>query len=131
MNVQRVEKEGKVYVKVTDGEVATEQDGLALVAACIEHGTNLAMLPTDCLLPQFLHLSKRIAGVVVQKLEDYGIRAVAVLDVENTSPRFQEFALESHHGTTFHVCKTVDEAERWLVGENGSQDWCARQDLNL
>lgn len=131
MTVQRVEKDGKVYVKVTDGEVATEQDGLALVAACIEHGTNLAMLPTDCLSPQFLQLSTRIAGAVVQKLEDYGIRAVAVLDVEHTSQRFQEFALESNHGATFHVCKSMDEAERWLVGESGYQDWCARQDLNL
>jgi len=120
MRVQRVENEGKGYVKVTDGEVATEHDGLALVAACIEHGSNLAMLPTSCLSPQFLQLSTRVAGVVVQKLEDYGIRAVAVLDVESTSPRFQEFALESNHGTTFHVCKTIDEAERWLVGENGS-----------
>ncbi|HNW84807.1 MAG: DUF4180 domain-containing protein [Candidatus Cryosericum sp.] len=120
MTFERVDKNGKAYVKVTDGEIATEQDGLTLIAACIERSTNLAMLPKDCLSQQFLQLSTRVAGVVVEKLEDYGIRAVALLNIESASPRFREFALESNHSTTFHVCETVDEAEQWLLEERTS-----------
>jgi hypothetical protein len=115
-----VEKNGKASVKAIGGEIATERDGLTLIAACIERCTNLDTLPTDCLSPQFLQSSTWVAGLVVQKRKDYGIRATALLNIESTSPRFREFALQSNHSTTYHICKTVDEAERWLVEERAS-----------
>lgn len=45
MKYAPVNKNGQIYVVVTEGQIQTEQDGLTLVSACAEHGTNLLLLP--------------------------------------------------------------------------------------
>ncbi|MFZ7104099.1 MAG: DUF4180 domain-containing protein [Peptococcaceae bacterium] len=115
MEYTSTNKNGQIYVTVTDGQIQTEQDGLALVSACAEHGTNLLMLPSACLSEDFLRLSTRVAGLVLQKLGNYNIKAVAIYDVNNTSKRFKEFLSEANQGQAFHVCDNFKDAERWLL----------------
>ncbi len=111
-----VQKNGQTYVMVTQGQITREQDGLDLVGACAEHGTNLLMLPEACLSPDFLSLSTRVAGLALQKLVNYNIKTVAVLDITRTAKRFQEFVLESNKGSTFRVYGDIGSAETWLLG---------------
>ncbi|MCP1312585.1 hypothetical protein [Paenibacillus tyrfis] len=48
MEYTKIEKNGKNYIKVVSGLIKEENDGLSLVAACSEHGTNKVMLSSCC-----------------------------------------------------------------------------------
>ena len=111
-----VNRNGRVYVTVAGGQIRTEQDGLDLVAACWEHETSLLLLPAACLSDDFLRLSTRVAGLVLQKLGNYQIKTAAVLDPDGTSARFREFLSESNQGRMFRAYADAEEAEAWLLG---------------
>ncbi len=112
-----VHVKGRTYITVTDGQIRSEGDGLDLVSACVEQGTNLVLLPTACLSDDFLRLSTRVAGLVLQKLVNYNIRTAAVLDTERTAVRFQEFSMEANKGQAFRTFDTSAQAEAWLLDE--------------
>jgi hypothetical protein len=76
------------------------------------------MLPSACLSEDFLRLSTRVAGLVLQKLGNYNIKAVAIYNVNNTSGRFKEFLSEANQGQTFRVYENFEDAESWLLGGN-------------
>lgn len=118
MEYTAVHRDGQTYVMVTGGQIASERDGISLVSACAEHGTNLLMFPAACLSDDFLRLSTRVAGEVLQKLVNYNIKAVAVFDASNTGPRFREFLLETNRGQSFRVYESAEDAEKWLLGGN-------------
>ncbi len=117
MEYTPINKNGQIYIIVTGGQIKTEEDGLALISACVEHGTNLLMLPAACLSEDFLRLSTRVAGLVLQKLRNYNIKAVAILDAKITSQRFKEFLSESNKGQEFRIYNNFEDAEAWLLGE--------------
>lgn len=112
-------KNGQVYVTVKNGQIKSDQDGIELVSACVENGTNLLLLPASCLSDDFLRLSTRIAGVVLQKFANYNIKTAAVLDSQSVPGRFQEFLSESNHGKVFRAYATLYEAETWLLESEG------------
>lgn len=115
MECIKVHKNGKDYIKVVSGQIREEQDGLHLVSACAENGTNKVMLPADCLSEQFLHLSTRVAGLVLQKLANYNIKAVAVMDAEKIRGKFKDFLVEANRGKLFHAFEDLEQAENWLL----------------
>lgn len=109
-------KNAQTYVTVTDGQIRDEQDGLTLVSICAENGANLLMLPAECLSEDFLRLSTRVAGLVLQKLGNYNIKTVAILNAERAPKRFREFLSEANQGRTFRIYSNFKDAEAWLVG---------------
>ncbi len=115
MKFNMVHKNGQDYIEVVAGEIKEEQDGLNLVAACAENGTNKVMLPAECLSEQFLQLSTRVAGMVLQKLTNYNIKAVAVLDADKARGKFKDFLVEANRGRLFHAFEDRGQAESWLL----------------
>ncbi len=91
-------------------------DPLRAVVACIEHGTYLLLLDAGTLPPSFFDLSTGVAGDVVQKLVNYGVRMAAVVpDLDAHSVRFREFAREANRLARFRFFATRDEAVAWLT----------------
>lgn len=117
MKYTKVQKGEKDYIKVVSGQIKEEQDGLALVSACAENGTNRVLLPADCLSEEFLHLSTRVAGLVLQKFANYNIKAVAVMDAGKMRGKFRDFLAEANRGTLFHAFEDLEQAENWLIEE--------------
>ena len=117
MEYARVEINGKDYVKVISGQIREEQDGLALVSACAQNGTNKILLPADCLSEEFLQLSTRVAGLVLQKFANYNIKAAAVLDAGKARGKFRDFLIEANRGRLFHAFEDLEQAESWLLKE--------------
>jgi hypothetical protein len=74
------------------------------------------MLPAECLSEDFLRLSTRVAGLVLQKLGNYNIKTVAILNAERAPKRFREFLSEANQGRTFRIYSNFKDAEAWLVG---------------
>lgn len=118
MKYNKVHIEGKDYIEVVSGEIREEQDGLSLVAACAENGTNKVMLPAACLSEEFLQLSTRVAGLVLQKLTNYNIKAVAVLDADKARGKFKDFLTEANRGKLFRAFEDRGQAESWLLEDD-------------
>jgi hypothetical protein len=118
MEFAKIAANGQNYVTVISGQITAEEDGLAIISACAEHSTNLVLLPTACLSEDFLRLSTRLLGLVLQKLGNYRIKASAVLDVNEQSLRMKEFLYETNQGSAFRAFDNFRDAENWLTGGN-------------
>lgn len=100
----------------TSGRIATEQDALELVAACIEHGTGLLLLPADALAADFFRLRTGLAGQIMQKLANYHMKTALVLPAETTvTGRFKDLMAEMNSGNTFRIFAGESEAVNWLT----------------
>ncbi|WP_027086884.1 DUF4180 domain-containing protein [Cohnella panacarvi] len=118
MKYNKVRHNERDYIVVVSGEIRQEQDGLNLVAACAENGTNKVMLPAACLSEEFLQLSTRVAGLVLQKLTNYNIKAAAVLDADKARGKFKDFLAEANRGKLFRAFENREQAESWLLEDD-------------
>lgn len=87
-----------------------------LVGACFEHGARDLLLDAGALPAEFFDLSSGIAGDLVQRVTNYGIRtAVVVPDLGQHSTPFQDFARESGRSRHFRVFPQRERAIEWLA----------------
>jgi hypothetical protein len=85
------------------------------VAGCLETGARSLLLDENALPAEFFDLSTGLAGALLQKLANYGIRLAAVVpDPSAHSPRFQELAREASTGSMFRFFRTRQQAIDWL-----------------
>ena len=93
-----------------------EQDALDLVAACGENGTNLLLIHSENLPPDFFQLKTGLAGRIMLKFTNYYLKVAAVLSQEEVNQgRFQEMVLETNRGHEFRVFYDLQKAIDWLV----------------
>jgi hypothetical protein len=119
MNYTPTEKNGVRYLRLTPGEasIGREEDALTLVALCAENGVERVLIPAECLTRDFMRLATCVAGLALQKLSDYNIKTVAVLDTGAVKGKFQNFLAESNRGNMFRAYSNFEDAENWLCGE--------------
>lgn len=85
------------------------------VAACFERGAQALLMDRPSLPPAFFDLRTGVAGELVQKLTQYGIRLACVVpDLEDQPERFQEFARESNRGLRVRFFASRAEAAAWF-----------------
>jgi hypothetical protein len=97
-------------------EGARPIDPVAAVIGCIEHGGRALLLDAGALPAAFFDLRTGVAGDVVQKLVNYGVRMAAVVPDLGAHPeRFREFAREANAGRQFRFFATRSEAVDWLA----------------
>lgn len=90
-------------------------DPMEAIARCIETGAGSLLLDRSSLPPAFFDLSTGVAGALVQRLINYGIRVAAVVpDRASHSRAFQQFAAEADRGSLFRFFATREQAVRWL-----------------
>ncbi|MHB8933188.1 MAG: DUF4180 domain-containing protein [Bellilinea sp.] len=110
---------GKTYLDwpADSVRIANKRDALDLVALCSEHETDNLPLDEECLDAAFFDLKSGLAGEVLLKLNNYRIRAAAIMpQVLIGNVRFAEFVLETNRGNQFRVYSWHDDAEKWLTG---------------
>jgi PadR family transcriptional regulator AphA len=118
MNYQIVETDNKKYIELISVAVPlhTERDALDLVCLCFENDIYLLMLHYDTLSEDFFRLKTKVAGDILQKLVNYGIKTAAVIPDEIIQKgRFREMALEVNKGQHFRMYESKEEAEKWLT----------------
>lgn len=90
-------------------------DPVAAVVSCIEQRAQVLLLNGPALSAEFFDLSTGVAGELMQKLTNYGIRMAGVVpDLRAQSPRFREFAREPNAGRQVRFFTTRQEAKAWL-----------------
>lgn len=89
--------------------LATAQDALDLIGEALGGGARCVILEGRCLAPRFFDLSTGLAGEVLQKFVNYGVRVAIVGDVESGgSASLRAFVAESNRGR--HVAFVPDRA---------------------
>ena len=86
-----------------------------LAGACFEHGTRALLLDHGALPPAFFDLSSGVAGDLMQRLANYGLRMAAVVPEPRVhAESFQDFAREASAFSQFRFFRTRAEAVQWL-----------------
>jgi len=98
-------------------EVTTPFSPQDLVAACFERGVWNVLFDEGSLSPEFFDLSSGLAGEIVQKLVNYGIRAgIVIPDVATHSDSFRSFVRESNRTGQARFFTDRADAISWLIG---------------
>lgn len=96
--------------------ISNEADALNLVSFCGENDTNKLLLHAANLHEDFFELKTGLAGAVLQKFVNYGIKTAAVIPPEiSQQGRFREMALETNRGQHFRIFSEASAAEAWLI----------------
>lgn len=118
MNYQIRELESKKYIELisTAEPLSTENDALDLVALCWEHETNALLIHYADLSENFFKLKTKLAGDIIQKFTNYGIKAAVIVPQDTIQKgRFKEMAMETNKGNHFRLYESKEEAEQWLL----------------
>lgn len=118
MNYQIREIENKKYIEIisTSTPLSTENDALELIALCWEHETYTLMIHFAALSEDFFKLKAKVAGNIIQKFVNYGIKTATIVPEEIMQKgRFKEMALETNKGNHFRLYESKEEAEKWLL----------------
>jgi len=118
MNYQIREIENKKYIELISATelLRTENDALDLIALCWEHETNALMIHCTALSEDFFKLKTKVAGDIIQKFINYGIKAAAIIPQETIQKgRFKEMAVETNKGNHFRLYESKEDAEKWLL----------------
>jgi PadR family transcriptional regulator, regulatory protein AphA len=120
MNYQIREIENKKYIELISATtlISTENDALDLVSLCWEHDTYSLMIHYEDLSEDFFKLKTKVAGNIIQKFINYGLKAAAIIPQEVIQKgRFREMALETNKGNHFRMYESKEEAAKWLLDQ--------------
>jgi len=118
MNYQIREIDNKKYIELisTTEPLSTENDALDLIALCWEHEAHLIMIHYTALSEDFFKLKTKVAGNIIQKFINYGIKAATIMPQDTVQKGiFKEMALETNKGNHFRMYDDKGEAEKWLL----------------
>lgn len=117
METQKIETEKGAYVECSPaGQVRGEEEALELVAACMEWGTFNLLLHGSSLPEEFFHLRSGLAGKILLKFSNYGVKAALILEPGQVREgKFTDWVLETNRGREFRVFFDRPAAETWLA----------------
>lgn len=118
MNYQVRGTENKKYIELIsiENRLNTENDTLDLISLCWEHELSRLMLHYAALSEDFFDLKTGVAGGIIQKFSNYGIKIVLIVPQETMQKgRFREMAAETNKGNHFRMYENKEEAETWLL----------------
>ncbi|WP_068775028.1 DUF4180 domain-containing protein [Paenibacillus sp. FJAT-26967] len=118
MNYQVRETESKKYIELISSTepLSTENNALDLISLCWEHEANAIIIHYTALSEDFFKLKTKVAGDIIQKFINYGIKTAAIIPQEIIEKgRFKELAMEMNTGNHFRMYGSKEEAENWLL----------------
>lgn len=100
MRMHLVQKHQCKYINVlaTEQFVQREEDAVALVGVCGEHAAEQLLLYSTNLPERFFGLKSGLAGVILQRLVNYHLKVVLVMQAEHFRGRIKELILEPNGG---------------------------------
>lgn len=89
-----------------------------ILEACFSHRVHRVLLYSENLDEQFYDLSSGMAGAILQKFRNYGVRIAVVRSPGlQLSNRFRELMTEENCGPYFRLFDQRDMAQEWLCSE--------------
>ena len=105
-------------VDAGSGEIRTLNDALDLIGTVVYNDdSHHVILQAEHLDPAFFDLKTGIAGEILQKFTQYGMRLAVVGDFDHyESSSLQAFIRECNRGSQLFFCPNRDEARTRLSG---------------
>ena len=111
MEIQYINANGAVIGLLTEGVINNVTDALDLIATAGYNGAAGVVMPMELLTPEFFDLKTRLAGDILQKYVNYGMRIAIVGDFSAfTSKSLADFIRESNRGRHVLFKGSRDEA---------------------
>ena len=114
-----VDESGVVAVEGAPGHPALAEPGDVdrLLEVCFGANCGAALLYAENLPPAFFDLSSGAAGVILQKLRQYGVRLAVIRGPEAgaVSSRFGEMVAEERTRRDFGLFTSRAEARAWIA----------------
>lgn len=106
-----------VYLEVFSGghPLLTNQDASDLVVLCLENSVNRILIHDGVLSERFFSLRSGMAGIFLQKFENYSITAAIVIGSNAVSgSAFLDMAAESNRGEQIRFFEDAEAAREWI-----------------
>src|SRR5262245_61692746 len=97
--------------------VANDRDAVDLIAQSYEHQPDLVVIPAERFGDDFFTLSTRIAGEIVQKFVNYGLRLAIIGDLSRhlaASSALRDYVAETNRGRQVWFVADLDELDAQL-----------------
>ena len=116
MEIKYINVNDVVIAVLTAGVINNTPDALDLIATAGYNDAAGVVIPKERLTPDFFNLKTRIAGDILQKCVNYGMRVAIAGDFSAyTSKSLADFIRESNRGRHVFFKATIDEAARALA----------------
>jgi len=99
-------------------KLRSERDAIDLISAALEHQATMIVIPAERLDDDFFRLKTGVAGALLQKFVNYGIRVAIVGDISNfisESDALRDLVRESNRGSQFWFVVNLDELAQKLA----------------
>ncbi len=114
----------RVFECAPDGApLRSFRDAVDVIGASFEHRPHWIAIPVSRLGADFFRLRTRIAGEMLQKFVDYGLRVAIVGDISRfaaESEALRDFVHEANRGRQIWFVASLDELAHRLVAAGGS-----------
>lgn len=113
MNITRKGTHKNIAVVQNDSLIITDLQSALDFAMTISYDTGASnlVIPKECVTEDFFVLSTKLAGEILQKYVNYGIKLAIVGDFSGyTSKPLHDFIYESNKGKDFFFVPDVEEA---------------------
>lgn len=114
MNIKTIQKDNLTIAYVTSADLLITDSSSALdLMAAVQYETDSTriILNKDSICEDFFRLSTCLAGEILQKYMNYGIKLAIIGEYSGyTSKPLQDFIYESNHGRDLFFVPTLDSA---------------------
>jgi len=96
-----------------------------LIGEAIEHRAGLVLIPVERLEDEFFRLRTRVAGEIVQKFVNYGLRLAIAGDISRyvkESDALRDFVYEANRGRHVWFVAGLAELDERLLRDKGRQN---------
>ena len=106
-----------LYLPAEGDKFETEQDALEVVSMGMAQDVNRVLIRGERMADDFFRLRTGIAGSILQKWAQYGMKVAMVLTEDKKKGKFEDFLAETNRGNAFRTYTDEGEAEKWLLRE--------------
>jgi hypothetical protein len=107
-----------VFVCAEDGKkLWNDRDAVELIGEVVGQNAALVVIPTERFNESFFHLKTRVAGEILQKFVQYGVRVAIVGDISRyteDSSSLRDFVRDPNRSDTIWFAATFEEIENRL-----------------
>lgn len=117
MQLKQSAATGRQFLESVPGQllIGSDEDVVTVLELCFSHRAKRVLLYSENLSDEFFDLSSGLAGAVLQKMRNYGVRIAIVRSPGlRLSSKFGDVIAEESLGQRFRLFNSRDAAQDWL-----------------
>ncbi len=108
--INYINKNNQKIAVVSCCKINSLNDVLDIIATAYHNGSDKIIVPRDVLCDDFFNLRTGIAGEILQKFSNYGVKLAIIGDFDNIKGALRDFIYECNSGIQIFFKKTDKES---------------------